>query len=69
MKFYVSVKHYTLHFITDLCTQWCGPLVVALSLFARMRGGEGLAIHSPPAVFLFFFSGDQLARTNSTFFS
>ena len=69
MKFYVSVKHYTLHFITDLCTQWCGPLVVALSLFARMRGGGRFGDSLPACVFFFFFSGDQLARTNSTFFS
>ena len=42
--------------------------MVALSSLAGISG-EGLLVHCPPVLFLFFFSsGDPLAHTNSTFF-
>ena len=39
-------------------------VVVAFSSLARIWA-ECSTIHSPPVLFFFFFSGDQLAHTNS----
>ena len=72
---YCMILHHTLLYCPVLyclvsCTAWyCEVvvvMVVAFSSLARILG-EGLTIHSPPTLFFFFWSGDQLVPINPTF--